>query len=376
MKLRNPHLSAKLIFAKLISAKLSRLLIVTLLSSLLLTLLSGCQKAPEGPQKRTAVYFDYFDTVITILGYEDDEEKFNEVCSYIESEFARYDALYDNYNAISSENNLYRINKTAADGPVVVDKDIIELLKFGKEIYTTTGGLTNIAFGSVLRIWHDHRSDAEYDPAMATVPSMEELSAAAEHADINDLIIDEAASTVFFQDPDLKLDVGAIAKGYAIERIAADLIDMGVMNYAINAGGNVRTIGPRADNTDWVVAIQNPDLTAEKDYVETLGMTDHALTTSGSYQRFYYVGDVKYHHIIHPDTLFPVNTFVSVSIYNTDAGMGDALSTALFNMTLEEGIELIDSLEGTEALWVYEDGTILYSANWPNQELGELVSSK
>jgi len=347
---------------------------ILLAAALLAASLSGCGK--KVPEKRTASYFDYFDTVITVIGFEDDETKFSEVCSFIESEFARYDELYDGYDDSSSAHNLYYINRHAGEAPVTVDPDVIGLLKFGKETWELTGGFTNIAFGAVLSIWHEHREAASSDPASASVPSMEELKEAALHCDIRDLVLDEEASTVYYSDPLLRLDVGAIAKGYAIERITGELIDMGLTGYAINAGGNVRTVGPRGDGADWNVAIQNPDLLSEKNYVETLGLTDRALTTSGSYQRYFYVGETKYHHIIHPDTLFPVNTFMSVSVVNPDAGVGDALSTALFNMTLEEGIALIDSLPDTEALWIYGDGSAVYSAGWPNKEIGKPVSAK
>lgn len=324
--------------------------------------LNGCSFSKNPAlNKYTQVLFDYFDTVTTIVGYEETEEEFQKICSYIESELERYDGLYDNYNALASVNNLYIVNRDAGTSPVTVDEDMIRLFVLGKEIYSSTNGLTDFAMGSVFSIWHDHREEAGFDPAAASVPSMEELQAAALHCNVDDVIIDETASTIYYADPDLKCDVGAYAKGYAIERITQDLIEMGVNHYSLNVGGNVRTIGTKPDGSDWTVAIQNPDLTSDESYSEIIRFCDMALSTSGSYQRYYYVGDTKYHHIINPDTLFPTDNFLSVSVLNTDAGLGDAYSTALFNMSLEEGQEFVQKLADTEAMWILPDGSKVYS---------------
>lgn len=333
-----------------------------------LLLLCGCSNASAKSDmeqyKRTYVIFDFFDTATTIVGYEENEERFQEVCNYIEKELERYDSLYDNYNALSSVNSLYVINRDAGKEPVPVDNDMIKLFQMGKDIYTLTNGQTDFAMGAVFSIWHTHREDASFDPTLASVPSMEELQEAAKHCNIDDVIIDEESATIYYADPLLKCDVGAFAKGYAIERIVEDLIEMGVNHYSLNVGGNVRTIGPKPNGQSWTVAVQNPDLYSQESYSEVLSFHDLALSTSGSYQRYYYVGNKKYHHIINPGTLFPEDNFLSVSVLNKDAGIGDALSTALFNMSLEEGQALIDSLPDTEAMWILPDGSKVYSSHF------------
>ena len=324
--------------------------------------LNGCSVSKKPVlNKYSQVLFDYFDTVATIVGYEETEEEFHQICSFIESELARYDGLYDNYNTLSSVNNLYVVNRDAGKAPVSVDEDMIKLFTLGKEIYASTNGLTDFAMGSVFSIWHDHREEASFDPANASVPDLAKLEEASLHCNIDDIIIDESASTIAYADPLLKCDVGAFAKGYAIERITQDLIEMGVTHYSLNIGGNVRTIGTKPDGSNWTVAIQNPDLSSEESYSEVISFCDMALSTSGSYQRFYYVGDIKYHHIINPKTLFPEDNFLSVSVLNTDAGLGDAYSTALFNMSLEEGQEFVKNLDNTEAMWILPDGSKVYS---------------
>ena len=348
--------------------------ILSLLLAVLMVLgVSGCAQIepevpvnPEEPQKQkfTRSYMDYFDTASTIVGYDYSKEEFDANCAVVEEQLAHFHKLYDIYNHYEGVTNIYDINKEAGKAPVKVHEDIIALFEFCREMYDLTQGKTNYAMGSVLRIWHNYREAGNYDYPNAEVPPMEMLEAAAEHCNIDDIIIDKENSTVFFADPELKVDVGAIGKGYATERIAKSLEEMGVDNYTLNIGGNIRTIGPKGDGTGWVAGIQNPDLTSEQTFILKVCFTDLALVTSGSYQRYYYVGETKYHHIIDPETLFPKDTFAAVSILTPDSGIADAVSTACFNLSLEEGMELIESIENTEAMWVEPDGTIHYSSGF------------
>ena len=350
--------------------------ILSLLLAVLMVLgISGCaQNEPEIPEdpsvpektKFTKSYMDYFDTISTIVGYDYSQEEFDAKCAVIEEQLEHFHKLYDIYNHYEGVTNVYDINKDAGNAPVEIHEDIIALFEFCREMYDLTGGKTNYAMGSVLRIWHNYREEGNYDPANAKVPSMEELEEAAKHCNINDVIIDKENKTVFFADPMLKIDVGAIGKGYATERIALELEKMGTDNYTLNIGGNIRTIGTKGDGTGWVAGIQNPDLTSEETFLLRVSFADLALVTSGSYQRYYYVGETKYHHIIDPETLFPKDTFASVSILTPDSGLADAVSTACFNLSLEEGMELIESIENTEAMWVEPDGTIHCSSGFEN----------
>lgn len=320
---------------------------------------AGCNATQK--TRYSKQYLDYFDTVSLVVGYEENEEDFNKVCDFVEAELDRYNKLYDIYHKYEGVTNIYNINREGTEAPLAVNSDLIAMLKFAKEMYTFTEGMTNIAMGSVLSIWHDYREEGIYDPANAKVPPMEDLRAAAEHCNIDDIVIDEENGTVFLADPKMSIDVGAVAKGYAVERIAQELIEMGICNYTLNIGGNIRTIGAKADGRGWVAGIQNPDIFSEDKFLLKVAIADTALVTSGTYQRYYYVGDVKYHHIIDPETLMPKNTFDSVSIITPDSGVADALSTACFNLSLEDGMALIASLENTEAMWVLSDGTQYYS---------------
>ena len=348
---------------------MKKFLSVLLSVLMVLSMISGCaQTEPvqdeREKQKFTKTFIDYFDTASTIVGYDYSQEEFDEKCKIIEEQLEHFHKLYDIYNKYEGINNVYTLNNKAGEAPVVVDADIIALFEFCREMYDLTGGKTNYAMGTVLSIWHNYREDGNYDPSTAKVPPMEKLEEAAEHCNIDDIIIDKENSTVFFADPMLKVDVGAIGKGYATERIAQLLEGMGVENYTLNIGGNIRTLGNKADGNGWVAGIQNPDLTSEQMFILKVSFGNLALVTSGSYQRYYEVDGVRYHHIIDPATLFPKDTFAAVSILTPDSGLADAVSTACFNLSLEEGMALIESIENTEAMWVEPDGTIHYSSGF------------
>jgi thiamine biosynthesis lipoprotein len=219
--------------------------------------------------------------------------------------------------------------------------------------------------GSVLSIWHDYRSEGISEPWNAKLPPMEKLEKAAEHTDISALIIDRENSTVTITDPEMKLDVGAIAKGYAVEMIARGLEEKGVSGYVLNVGGNVRAVGAKGDGEPWKVGVENPVEDEENPYLVYLYLTEQSVVTSGSYQRYYVVDGKRYHHIIDPETLMPSEGFLSVSILCESSAMGDALSTALFCLDFESGYALIESIEEAEAMWVLPDGSVRKSAGFP-----------
>ena len=343
--------------------KISALLILV---AIILPILCGCV-TEEGPKEQYKTYsFAYFDTISTVIGCESSQDKFAEVSGKALNLLGEYHRLFDIYNEYDGINNLCTVNKLV-DGEhqvVKVDRKIIDMLLMAKEMYTLTGGKMNIAMGSVLSIWHDYRTAGLDNPSKAELPPMDMLTEAAEHTDINDLIIDEENSTVYLADPKMKLDVGAFAKGYAVEMVARALEEMGKTNYVLNVGGNIRTIGPKLDGSKWKTGIENP--TGESGYIEYIGLEDEAIVTSGSYQRYYIVGGKEYHHIIDKDTLMPAKGLLSVSIICSDSGMGDGLSTALFCMSIEDGMALINSLDGVEALWVDENEVKYYSNGFLN----------
>lgn len=331
----------------------------TLILALLLCLCScGDEK-----EKFTAHSFEYFDTVTSITGYEADRADFDEVTAEIFTVLSEYHRLFDIYKRYDGLENLCSINElqNGVHRVVKVDNKIIDMLLYSVEMYEKTGGEVNVAMGSVLRIWHEYRTDGMDDPASATLPPMERLKEASEHTDIRNVVIDKEAGTVFLSDPKMSLDVGAIAKGYAVEMVAQMLLEKGVSGYVINVGGNVRTVGTRADGSQWKVGVENPLLGEDDPYLAYLDISDMSLVTSGSYQRYYTVDGKSYHHIIDKDTLMPSEGYISVAVLCESSAMGDAFSTALFCMTPEEGRALAEATEGLEVMWVTEDGEKIYT---------------
>ncbi len=316
-------------------------------------------------QKFTVYYFDYFDTVTTIVGYEKTKEEFDSVCENIKAELNEYHRLCTIYNSYENVNNLCSLNKVknGAHQKLQVDKKIIDLLLFCKDFYNKTSGTLNVAMGSVLSIWHDYREKGMNKPSIAKIPPMEDLKEAANHTDINSVIIDEKNSTVFIADPSVKLDVGAVAKGYAVEMVAQSLISKGVDGYILNVGGNVRAIGS-GNGAPWQVGIENPDTESENKYIKYLKIENKSLVTSGSYQRFFTVNGKNYHHIIDPHTLMPGEKYMSVSVLSDNSGVADALSTTLFLMDFNEGLKLVEATDNTEAMWVFADGEIKTSSEF------------
>ena len=327
--------------------------------------MASCQKETAELEKFSAYSFDYFDTVSTVSGYAESKEAFDQIANEVLELLHEYHRLFTIYHRYEGLENLCTINELV-DGEhrtVTVDPRVIDMLLYAKEMHALTGGRVNIAMGSVLSIWHEYRTVGMDDPASAMLPPMDKLQEAAQHTDIAHLVIDEQNCTVTITDPAMRLDVGAIAKGYAVEMIAQMLESRGVSGYVLNVGGNVRTIGAKADGTPWTVGLENPFDEGE-DYLCYLGLTGQTLVTSGSYQRYYLVAGKRYHHIIHPDTLMPAEGLTSVSVLTSHSGKADALSTALFCMTLEEGMALVQSLPDTEAQWVLPDGTIYKTDGW------------
>lgn len=335
---------------------------IILVFSLLFILLMGCSKEPQTQYTRyTNSFFDTFNTLVQVVAYTKTEEEFNQ---YFEKTNARYQELhklFDIYNTYEGINNVKTINDNAGIEPVKVEQEIIDLIVFAKDWYAKTGQ-ANIALGAVLKIWHEYRTEGIYNPEEAEVPPRELLEKAAEHTDLDKVIVDEINNTVFLADPEMSLDVGAIAKGYATELVVQELIADSLISGIISAGGNIRTIGKPLNGLRerWNIGIQNPDdsIVSDSGMLDVVYVEDASVVSSGDYQRYYTVNGKIYHHLIDPDTLMPGEYFRAVSIVAEDSGVADFLSTALFLMPYEEALELTDSIEGVEALWVMQDGTV------------------
>lgn len=331
-------------------------------------MLACCSCSGLGINKKerfSSSFLDLFDTASTVIAYDDSQEAFDAHLEQFHQKLEEYYQLYDIYSAYDGVVNLYNVNKDAKNGPVKVDSRITDLLEYCRYVYDLSGGKTNVCFGTVLSLWHDSREYAESNPDNASLPDMNALKKAAEHTDFDDLIIDKENHTVYFADPELQLDVGAVAKGYAVKEVCKWAQENLWSSAAISIGGNVCTFGYKNDDgkTLWNIGIENPDTTAD-DYLVNVKITDLSVVTSGDYQRYYTVDGKKYCHIIDPDTLMPSEFVSGVSVITPDSALGDALSTTLFNMSVEEGKAIIEKMENVEAVWVDKEYRTIYSSGF------------
>ena len=317
-------------------------------------LLSGCTPEKKLNSYR-ASFLGLFDTVTVMTGYAESEADFRAIAQSLHDDLEEYHRLFDIYNEYEGVNNLKTVNDNAGGAPVKVDRRVIDLLLFCRDIYEASGGRVNVAMGSVLSLWHDARAEGIDDPENAALPDDAALREAARHTDFNSVRIDEENSTVQITDPAARLDVGAVAKGYAVEQVCRKA-PRGLL---VGAGGNVRPVGAKPDGTPWTVGIQDP-FGEPGEYLRTVLVKDMSVVNSGDYQRYYTVDGVSYHHIIDPQTLYPENKWKMVTILCADSGAADALSTALFCMDREAGQALLEKYEA-EAMWVTTGGDVLYS---------------
>ncbi|MBP3633770.1 MAG: FAD:protein FMN transferase [Oscillospiraceae bacterium] len=318
-------------------------------------LLTGCAVQVQEPSltRYEASFLSLFDTVTTMVGFASSEDEFRAVAQQIHDDLEEYHQLYDIYHDYPGINNLKTVNDMAGAAPVQVDRRIVDLLLLCKDMEQETGGMVNVAMGSVLQLWHEARMDALADPAHARLPDQQLLQQAAEHTDLDKVIVDEEHSTVFLSDPQMRLDVGAVAKGYAVRQVCSNA-PKGLL---ISVGGNVCSTGEKPDGTPWVVGLENPD---GGNYLHTIYHTIGAVVTSGDYQRYFIADGKAYHHIIDPDTLMPGTNWRAVSILCEDSALADALSTALFLLPRAEGQKLLDRFEAS-AMWVALDGSEYFS---------------
>lgn len=324
---------------------MKRLLTLLLCTAMLLGLCAGC----GGKTKRyTAV--DYaFDTEISLIAYSKNQVEFDGLKDTLFGEMHRLHRLFDIYT--ESSDGLYAANAGAGQA-VAVAPEVTELLQFGKQAYELTEGRVNIAMGSVLRLWKTARDTG-------VLPVNEELQNAMQHCRIEDLMLE--GNTVTLLDPQMSVDVGAIAKGWAAQKAAEKADSAGYTDYVLSAGGNIVARGTAGDRA-WMVGIRDPDPTSSTGVITTVEASDMALVTSGGYERNLTVNGKTYCHIIDPETGYPADYVLSATAICPDSGLADAFSTALFLMDPENALAFAEK-QGIRVILVDAENRVIDSAN-------------
>ena len=344
--------------------KARKMLILLLLFAILLPLAS-CSRGYGFYQ---SVYYDLFDTVTVIRGYARNATEFNSSVSVLYEGLSRCHKLFDAYKEYDGISNIATVNKNAGASPVTVDKEIIELLEYSKQLCESTSGAFDCSMGALTGLWKDASERAEQykggegseaeTEAASVLPTPDELERASELTGFEYLEIDKENSTVFITKEGVSLDLGAIAKGYAGDIALEILKESSIKSAVLSLGGNVCLYGENMEKDGlWTVGVQSPF--GEGSMAE-LRLTDKAVVTSGDYQRYFTLESRKYHHIIDPETLYPSEKFVQVTVICHSSALADALSTALFVTELEEGMALAEKL-GVQVIWVESDGRVTES---------------
>ena len=315
--------------------------------TLLLLLFSLSTFAQENFKRTLILMGSRFD--ITVVASNEKEGN-----KYIDSaifEIARIEKLISSWD-VNSETSL--INKLSGIKPIKVDKELFDLIERSIAISTLTNGAFDISYASMDRIWN-------YDGSMKEMPSAEKISNSIKKVGYQNIIIDKEAQTVFLKLKGMKIGFGAIGKGYAADKAKALLIEKGVKAGIINASGDLNAWGKQANGKDWMVAITNP-LNKNKVF-SWLPINDSAIVTSGNYEKFISFNGIRYSHIIDPRTGYPSTGIISTSIMTSNAELADAISTSVFVMGVETGLDFINQLKGVDGIIIDEQNKIHISNN-------------
>lgn len=314
-----------------------------ILITIIAVLMTSCTVQTEA-YSRTDFYLG---TVVTITIYDKDAE---ELMNGSMSEIERLENLLSG-NIKDSE--ISRINSAAGIEGVEISAETLEVIIKGMEYYETSGGLFDISIGPLVDLWGIGTTNAK-------VPTQDEIDIARAKMGIDPIARD--GNKVMLLNEGMKIDVGGIAKGYIADKVAQYLKDNGCDAAVINLGGNVLTVGEKPDGTKWRVGIQNP-FGKTGEYLRVVEVEEKSVVTSGSYERFFVEDGITYHHILDPNTGYPVDTDIAgVSIISNRSVDGDGLSTTVFAMGYEKGISLIELISGVECIIILKDGNIEYSS--------------
>src|SRR5579862_6193180 len=285
-------------------------------------------------------------TSIYVEVWSDDAAKGEEAIDAVMAEMRRIDTLMSHYKP---ESQLSQINARAAQEPVQVDAELFDLIKLSTHYSIITEGAFDITYASVGHL---------YDYPHHVKPTEEQIKAALPGVNWRNMRLDPVQHTVRFEHPGMRIDLGGIGKGYAVDRGIAILKERGIAHAVVTAGGDSRIIGDRMGRP-WLVGIRNPD---DKNKVVTrIPLTDSAMSTSGDYERYFDENGIRYHHIIDPRKGHSASKVRSATILAPTATQTDGMSKTAFVLGPEKALEIINRMPEYDAIFVTPDGRILYS---------------
>ncbi|AIO18667.1 Thiamine biosynthesis lipoprotein ApbE precursor [Candidatus Izimaplasma bacterium HR1] len=332
-----------------------------------------------GTTQCTVNYSQYLHTYIKLsIFYEGDE--YNNQSKTI---FENVENIISDYHNLSDKYELYDgfINvKTINDNPTqthTIDERLFDMIQFTLDHQDEVNNLFNLALGPVLQVWHDYRELADpFSNAALEIPAMSLLNEMNQYTDSSKIVLDDENYTITMEE-NMSIDLGGMSKGYISNILVGYLDSLNLSAYLLNNGNSNISIGgthPIRDHGKFILAATDPSGQKYPGYATILLGDGDQLVTSGDYQQYFTVDGELYHHIINPNTLMPERYSRSVSIVvNGDAGLADLYSTAIFTMSIEDGIEFVNNTNDLEAIWYGLDGTIHYSANFEELYLGDII---
>jgi FAD:protein FMN transferase len=289
---------------------------------------------------------DLMGTRVSVELWHEDEARGRELVAEVMEEYRRIDRDMSTYKP---DSEISRVNAHAAEGPMRIGAELFSMIERSLELSVASHGAFDITYDSVAYL---------YDFRERKRPSDSEISARLGAVDYRHVVLEREASTVRFTMPGVRINLGGIAKGYAVEHAADLLRSRGVEHALLNAGGDTRVIGDRRGQP-WIVGIRHPRQADE--VVTRLPIVDEAISTSGDYERFFEEGGRRYHHIINPSTGRPTEGILTVTVIGPDGTMTDGLDTAIFVLGVEGGLEMIKSYPDYETIIVDATGEVFYS---------------
>lgn len=321
--------------------------LLCLLLGMIVFTMSGCSKNFE-PISKSGIYFD---TVITITVYQEEHSELLDECFTLAE---KYENLF---SKTINTSDVYKINHSNGQS-TVVDEETIYLLEKALSYASMTDGAIDPTILPLSDLWDFAENK--------TVPNTFDIASALSKVDYKNVVIDPSTNTVTLKNPNTGIDLGFIAKGYIADKMKEYLLSQGVTSALINLGGNVLTLGSKPDQSSYILGIREPFGTGQSS--ANVSVKDKSLVTSGVYERYFYENDTLYHHILDTKTGFPVRSGLwSVTILSDSSMEGDAYSTMCFCLGLDEGMALIESTDGLEALFITESMELYYSSGFPRK---------
>lgn len=315
---------------------------------------------------------EFFDAYFSMTMYLTEEQNGHDFYSAYFRLGELYHYLTDKYG----DTREYRFDyseyvsvKDINDDPTTVhylSDELYDLIVFSIEQQHNTNGYFDITIDPVGKLWHEERetcTDYYFNENFCSLPDQTELEEAGTFINIDGIHLNEADHSIYLEEG-MSLDLGAVAKGYFVERLAEVFIERGAQSFVLSAGGNVKTYGTKPDGSNFTVGIQDPFVPRGQGILDKIVSVPggYSVVSSGDQEKYFMYQDEIYHHIISPFSLYPDRYSRQVTIVTYDSGLADSISTSTYIMPLEEGMAYIESLDGVEALWVTFDGEIIYTS--------------